>query len=138
MRVLVTGSAGKVGRATVAALMAAGHEVRAPDTVPPVFERPEDDDLEYIQADVSGAGEMFAVVRAMDAVVHAAALTEPTHNPPRVVFQNNLMGVFNTLEAAVRFGISRFANVSSETVPGFFFPEREFLLDYAPWTRITP
>jgi UDP-glucose 4-epimerase len=87
---------------------------------------------EYIQADVADAGEMFAVVRGMEAVVHAAALPEPTHNPPHVVFQNNLMGVFNTLEAAIRFGVTRFVNVSSETVPGFFFPERDFLPDYVP------
>jgi UDP-glucose 4-epimerase len=30
------------------------------------------------------------------------------------------MGVFNALEAAVRFGVGRFVNLSSETVPGFF------------------
>ena len=42
------------------------------------------------------------------------------------------MGVFNTLEAAIRFGVPRFVNVSSETVPGFFFPERPFLPDYVP------
>ncbi|MGH3087362.1 MAG: NAD-dependent epimerase/dehydratase family protein, partial [Rubrobacteraceae bacterium] len=67
-----------------------------------------------------------------EAVVHAAALPEPTKNPPHVVFQNNLMGVFNTLEAAVRWEVPRFVNISSETVPGFFFPERNFLPDYVP------
>ncbi len=132
MRVLVTGSAGKVGRAAVAALQGKGHEVRATDLIPPVFERPEDTDPEYIQADMADPGDAFAVVHGMDAVVHAAALPEPTHNPPHVVFQNNLMGVFNTLEAAIRFGVPRFVNISSETVPGFFFPEREFLPDYVP------
>ena len=132
MRVLVTGARGKVGRAAVAALQAAGHDVRATDLSPPVFERPEEGDPEYIQADVSDAGDMFAVVRGVDAVVHAAALPEPTHNPPHVVFHNNLMGTFNTLEAAIRFGVTRFVNISSETVPGFFFPEREFLPDYVP------
>ncbi|MBA2344993.1 MAG: NAD(P)-dependent oxidoreductase [Rubrobacter sp.] len=132
MKVLVTGSRGKVGRATVAALTQAGHEVRATDLMPPVFERPDDDAPAYVQADVTDAGDMFAVVRGMDAVVHAAALPEPTQNPPHVVFQNNLMGVFNALEAAIRFGVKRFVNISSETVPGFFFPEREFLPDYVP------
>ena len=29
-------------------------------------------------------------------------------------------------------GVGRLVNVSSETVPGFFFPERPFLADYAP------
>lgn len=132
MKVVVTGSAGKVGKATVAALMEAGHEVRGVDVFPPVFERPEPGEPEYMQADLTDAGDAFAVVRGMDAVVHAAALPEPTRNPPHVVFHNNLMGVFNTIEAAVRFGVSRFVNISSETVPGFFFPERDFLPDYVP------
>ena len=65
-------------------------------------------------------------------MIHAAALPEPTRNPAHRVFQNNLMGVFNTLEAAVRWDVPRYVNVSSETVPGFFFPERPFLPDYAP------
>jgi UDP-glucose 4-epimerase len=132
MRVLVTGARGKVGRAAVAALMQAGHDVRATDLFPPVFERPEPGEPEYVQAELTDAGEAFAVVRGAEAVVHAAAIPEPTRNPPHVVFQNNLMATFNTIEAAIRFGVSRFVNISSETVPGFFFPERPFLPDYVP------
>ena len=67
-----------------------------------------------------------------DAVVHIAAIPEPTGNPPHVVFQTNMMATFNVLEAAIRFGVKRFVYISSETVPGFFFPERDFLPDYAP------
>jgi UDP-glucose 4-epimerase len=130
MRVLVTGARGKVGRATVAALIAAGHDVRATDILPPVFERPEQGEPDYFQADLTDAGDAYSVVRGAEAVVHAAAIPEPTHNPPHVVFQNNLMSVFNVLEAAIRFGVPRFVNISSETVPGFFFAERPFLPDY--------
>jgi len=132
MRVLVTGARGKVGRATVAAFQEAGHDVRATDLTPPVFERPEEGEADYVQADLSDAGDAFAVVRGADAVVHTAAIPEPTSNPPHVVFQNNLIATFNTLEAAIRFGVTRFVNTSSETVPGFFFPERPFLPDYVP------
>ena len=132
MRVLVTGARGKVGRATVAALQGAGHEVRATDVFPPTFERPDENEPEYFQAEMTDAGDAFAVVRGVEAVVHAAAIPEPTHNPAHVVFQNNLVATFNVLEAAIRFGITRFVNISSETVPGFFFPEREFLPDYVP------
>jgi nucleoside-diphosphate-sugar epimerase len=32
----------------------------------------------------------------------------------------------------VRLGVPRFVHVSSETVPGFFFPERPWLPDYLP------
>ena len=132
MRVLVTGARGKVGAATTTALLAAGHEVTCTDVMRGVFERPGPEEPAYLQADLTSAGDAFAVVRGMDAVVHAAAIPDPTHNPPATVFQNNLMATFNVVEAAVRFGVSRLVNISSETVPGFFFPERPFLPDYVP------
>ena len=133
MRILITGAHGKVGRAAVADFQAAGHDVTALDRTPPSFDRPEPGAPAYVQADLSDPGDAYAVVtRGFDAIVHAAAIPEPTRNPPHVVFSNNLMGVFNLIEAAVRFGVPRFVNVSSETVPGFFFPERPFLPDYLP------
>src|SRR5919112_302533 len=132
MKVLVTGARGKVGTATVAAFLEAGHDVRATDLTPPVFERPKEGAADYYQADLTDAGDAFAVVRGHDAVVHGAAIPEPTRNPAHAVFRNNLMATFNTVEAAVRWGVPRFVNLSSETVPGFFFPERPWLPDYLP------
>lgn len=131
MRILVTGARGKVGAAAVAALTDAGHEITATDLGLPVFEaRP--DGVPYIRADLTDAGDAFAVVRGHDAVVHAAAIPDPTSSPPHRVFQNNLMAIFNTLEAAVRSGAARFVNLSSETAPGFIFPERPWVPDYLP------
>src|SRR5215210_648259 len=132
MRVLVTGARGKVGRAAVAALQRAGHDLRATDIVPPVFERPEEGEPDCSQTQLTDAGDAFAVVRGAEAIVHAAAIPEPTRNPPHVVFHNNLMATFNVLEASIRFSVPRFVNISSETVQGFFFPERDFLPDYVP------
>lgn len=132
MRVLLTGALGKVGRAASEALLAAGHDVTGVDVARPSFERAEPGDATYVQADLTGAGDAFAVVRGHDVVVHAAAIPEPTRNPAHTVFSNNLMSTFNVLEAAVRWGLPRFVNISSETVPGFFFPERDFEPDYVP------
>jgi nucleoside-diphosphate-sugar epimerase len=138
MKVLVTGAHGKVGRAASKALIAAGHEVVETDLTRPIFERKPEGTTRYVQADLTEAGQAFAVVYGVDAVVHVAAIAEPTGNPPAVVFQTNLMATFNVLEAAVRFGIKRFVNISSETVPGFFFPEKPFLPDYAPVDELHP
>src|SRR5215203_2338870 len=131
MRILVTGARGKVGAAAVAALVDAGHDVTASDLGRPRFEA-DRDAVAYRQADLTEAGDAFSIVRGHDAVVHAAAIPDPTSNAPHTVFRNNLMAVFNTLEAAIRFGVPRFVNISSETVPGFFFPERPVLPDYVP------
>ena len=132
MKITVTGSNGKVGRATVAALQERGHDVTGVDLARPVFEGALPGEPAYTQAELTDAGSCFAVVRGQDAVIHTAAIPEPTHNPPHVVFHNNLMATFNLIEASVRLGVPRFVNISSETVPGFFFPERPFIADYAP------
>jgi len=132
MNVLVTGARGKVGAATVRALIQAGHAVTATDVTRGIFERPAPDEPAYIQADLTEPGDAFSLMKGMEAVVHAAAIPDPTHNLPATVFQNNIMATFNVLEAAIRFGVSRLVNISSETVPGFFFPERPFLPDYVP------
>src|SRR5689334_6664723 len=101
MRVLVTGARGKVGAAAVVALLDAGHDVTALDVGAPVFEAPEPGAPAYFQADLADAGDAFAAVRGHDAVIHSAAIPEPTRNPPHRVFQNNLMATFNVIEAAV-------------------------------------
>src|SRR6188472_3104216 len=88
MRILVTGARGKVGAATVATLLDAGHEVTALDIGAPVFEAPEPGAPAYFQADLADAGDAFAAVRGHDAVIHSAAIPEPTRNPPHVVFRN--------------------------------------------------
>jgi UDP-glucose 4-epimerase len=132
MRVVVTGARGRVGRATVDALVTAGHNVTATDLGRPVFERGADNEAHYVQADLTDAGEAFALIRGAEAVVHCAAIPVPTANPPQVVFQTNIMSTFNCIEAAVRWGVPRFVNVSSESAAGFFFPERPFLPFYVP------
>src|SRR5215213_1344518 len=132
MRILVTGARGKVGAAAVATLHDAGHDVTALDLAPAVHEAAEPGAPTYLQADLTDAGDAFATVRGHDAVIHSAAIPDPVHNPPHRVFQNNLMATFNVIEAAVRTGVPRVVNLSSETVPGFFFPERDFLPDYVP------
>jgi nucleoside-diphosphate-sugar epimerase len=131
MRILVTGAHGKVGAATIAEALDAGHEVTGTDLVAPLYEGG-DSGAHYVQADLSDAGDAFAVVRGHDVVIHCAALPEPTRNPPHTVFRNNVMATFNVAEACVRMGADRIVNVSSETVAGMAFAERRFTAPYAP------
>jgi nucleoside-diphosphate-sugar epimerase len=133
VKVLVTGAHGKVGRALVPALAAAGHDVRATDLTRPTWDRPDPGEPEdYWQADLTDAGAAYAVVRNCDVVVHTAAIPQPTHNAPHVVFGKKLLSTFNVLESAIAFGARRFVNFSSETVPGFIFAHRPFKPAYLP------
>jgi nucleoside-diphosphate-sugar epimerase len=133
VRIVVTGAHGKVGRALVPRLLGAGHEVRASDLTRPVWDRVDPGEPEdYWQADLTDAGAAYALAAGFDVVVHAAAIPQPIHNAPHVVFGTNLMSTFNMLEAAVAGGARRFVNFSSETVPGFIYALRPFEPDYLP------
>ena len=133
VKVLVTGAHGKVGRALVPRLMEAGHEVRTCDLTRPVWDRADPGEAEdYWQVDLTDAGAAYAVAAGMDVVVHTAAIPQPIHNAPHVVFANNMLSTFNVLEAAIAGGARRLVNFSSETVPGFLYALRPFEPEYLP------
>ena len=148
MRTLVTGARGKVGVAAVTALVAAGHDVTASDLAPPRFDRsasgaPPIDTVAYVQADLTAPGDVYALVGGFsagegpkvgryDAVVHAGAIPAPGGHAPATVFTNNLGGLFNVVEACIRWGVPRLVNISSETVTGFHFAERPWYPEYLP------
>jgi UDP-glucose 4-epimerase len=130
MRVLVTGSSGNVGAATLEALAAAGHEAEGTDRFAPSFVgafRPP-----YVQADLTNAGDAYAIVDGFDAIVHTAALHRPGLVTSHAVFQNNVMATFNVVEAALRAGVPFLVNVSSVAVLGFSTGTRRFPPDYLP------
>ncbi len=143
VRTLVTGSRGKVGRAVVRVLREAGHVVTGTDLTPVDWDRQPEGTAPYLVADLTDAGQVYALVGGAtegenakagpyDAVVHCAALPAPGRHAPHVVFGNNLMATFNVVEACVRWGVPRLVNISSETAPGFPFAERAFFPEYLP------
>ena len=139
--VLITGARGKVGKCATAKYQAAGWTVVATDQSGPInFDTPLPGECKYVVADLTDAGSVFALVsfHKPDSVVHIAAIPEPYHHPNHVVFNNNLMATFNVVEACVRCGVTSLVNISSETVPGFFFPEIAFPPPECPVDEATP
>ena len=90
-RVLVTGSAGAIGRPVCSELRAAGHSVRAFDLAP----TPDVDDA--VVGDIVDRDAVTLATRGMDAVVHLAAI--PTDAPIETLVLPNVLGVHHVLGA---------------------------------------
>lgn len=123
MRIAVTGSSGKLGRATVAQLRADGHDVIGLDLVGepgPGFTRV--DLLDYGQTLDALLG-VTARHAGLDALVHLAAIPVNGLVPDVTTFHNNMAASFNVFFAAWRAGIRTIVYASSITAMGFPFDE---------------
>ena len=105
MKVLVTGSAGIVGRPVVEALRARGHEVRGFDRRP----SPGLDDA--VVADLTDEPAVRAAVAGMEAVVHLAA--QPVDAPFADLVGPNVVGLYHVMNAAREAAVRRLVLASS-------------------------
>lgn len=115
----VTGSEGKLGRATVARLRDEGHEVIGFDLAGPGGPG-------FTRLDLGDYGQVldaFLGVTArhsgFDALVHLAAIPVNGLVPDVTTFENNVMASFHVLLAAHRAGIRTIVTASSITATGF-------------------
>ena len=109
-RIAVTGGNGMVGHAIVTDLMA-DREVTALDITqgrPGVRAR---------HADIMSPDDLRSALESHDAIVHLAAMLQPT-DPEDRLFRVNTLGTWNVLEAARELGISKFVLISSECASG--------------------
>lgn len=124
MRIAVTGSNGKLGRVTLAALRAAGHRVTGFDLASSVYG---DDTVRLDCADfgaVMGAlSGVDTAARRFDAVLHLAGIPKPGATTDEEAFRANVLGTYNVFSAAARLGIGRVVWASSETVLGLPFAD---------------
>jgi uronate dehydrogenase len=115
-RILVTGSAGAIGRPVCAELRAAGHAVRAFDLSP----TPDVDDA--VVGDVADREAVTVAVRGTDAVIHLAAI--PTDAPLETLLGPNVLGVHYVLDAARAHGVRRVVLASTIQTVGQLSRER--------------
>lgn len=107
--ILVTGSAGRIGRAAVAELQARGHRVRGFDRVP----TPEAS--ESVVGDLTDAEAVRRAVAGVGTVVHLAAIPDEDDFVTQLL-PNNILGVYHVLESARLAGVRRLILASSGQV----------------------
>ncbi|QAV70128.1 NAD(P)-dependent oxidoreductase [Salinibacterium sp. UTAS2018] len=121
LRIAVTGGNGKLGRATVAGLRAAGHTVIVLDMAGP-------DRTQFTHVELTDYGQVVDALagvndrhEGLDAVAHLGAIPAPGLWSDAATFHNNMNATFNVFQACKRLGIKTIAYASSETVLGLPF-----------------
>jgi nucleoside-diphosphate-sugar epimerase len=122
--VAVTGGSGKLGRAVVPELLAAGWQAINLDQTPP----PEDQGCPFVRIDLRDFGQTVEGLTGIqdrhdgvDAVVHLAAIPAPGLTANAATFANNAPSTYNVFSAAKLAGIRNVVWASSETVLGLPF-----------------
>ena len=110
-RVLVTGASGRVGRHVVDALVE-DCEVTVLDLAPPA------QDVPFIEGDVLDLETVRASMAGQDAVIHLAAIDFGVPAEPEAYFGTNVMGTWNTVQAAREAGIRKMVLASSVSAVG--------------------
>jgi nucleoside-diphosphate-sugar epimerase len=115
MKVLLTGSTGRVGSHAVTFLAAEGHEVITTDEAESSREG-------HVQADLRDLDAMRRAVRGCEAVIHNGAISWDIEGQDSRVLDVNLRGTWTLLLAARDEGIKRFVFVSSINALGLPSP----------------
>jgi len=117
MRVLVTGGAGFIGSHLIDQLIAAGHEAAALDDLSSGSRSNLPDRVPLYHVDVRNAAAVQQAITEFkpDAIAHQAAQMSVSRSvrEPRFDAEVNVLGLINTLDAAVANGVRRFVFASS-------------------------
>lgn len=127
-RVLVTGADGRIGRATVQALLDQGYAVTA---LSQEWQGSTPADRQ-ISADATDAQAVTDALADADAVVHLAAIPHPSLSQPYPGYRLNTSATFNVLSAAGQAGVRRAVIASSINASGIPMNRRDVLPAYYP------
>jgi nucleoside-diphosphate-sugar epimerase len=126
-KIVITGSAGLLGPYVVEHFLEQGYDVLSVDRV-----KPPKPLTRHMTADLTSLGECYGILEDAYAVIHLAAIPTAYIYPNEVTFQNNVMGVYNILEAAAGLGIGKAVIASSECTYGICNSRKGLAPVYVP------
>lgn len=113
--IVITGAAGRIGRAVVPLLRRAGRALRLVDTARPPL--PPGGDITWHDVSIEDADGMAAALAGASVVVHLAGLS--SERPWHEILRVNIDGTHTVLEAAREAGVGRVLLASSIHAVGF-------------------
>jgi UDP-glucose 4-epimerase len=129
MKIALTGGSGSIGQAIIAEALERGHSIVSIDRAPPPG--PQHRNLRFVEADLADYDGLVAAFEGCDALIHMAAIPKPVIAPDHIVHNNNVVGSYNALRAAVEHGIKRICQASSVNAIGLSY-SRAPRFDYFP------
>lgn len=128
MKVLLTGGAGHVGKATTERLIKHGWDVRVIGLESGV----EIPGAEFVTCDIMNYAVLREQMRGCQVVIHLAAVRGPQLAVGPKVFEINVAGTFNVFEAAAAEGIQRVVQASSINALGCAYSLTDIFPKYFP------
>ena len=114
MKVLITGSAGLIGREVTKGLVEQGHEVLATDRVKHDLSPAKN----FVVGDLESGDFVSSLDFACEAVVHLGSIPSPVHDSDEKVFDNNVMGTYHVFASAVEKKVPLVIYASSLSIYG--------------------
>jgi len=128
MKVLITGSAGLIGREVTKALVEQGYEVLATDRVKNDLSPAKN----FAVGDLESGEFVSSLDFACDAVVHLGSIPSPVHDSDEKVFDNNVMGTYRVFASAVEKKVPLVIYASSLSIYGMAWSGPWTSPDYVP------
>jgi len=125
MRILITGGVGFLGVHLSRKLIKQKHKVILFD-IAPLDAKDLIGKVTYIKGDIRNKKSVNAAIAGCDFVVHAAAAL-PIQHSKKIIYETNIDGTRNVLEASLKNKVKRFVYISSTAVYGVpkYLPETE-------------
>jgi nucleoside-diphosphate-sugar epimerase len=127
VKIVVTGGAGRLGRALLPEIRA-HHDVLSFDQAQPRDSK----GIRVCLGDHRDLGQVAVALKGAGLVIHLSADTYPDLYAGEVQFHTNVMGAFNVAEAAAIVGVPRLIFAGSPSLLGFMAPMDTFRLSYLP------
>jgi len=109
-QILITGSAGRIGRAATAELQRRGHKVRGFDCVA----TPDLGDC--VVGDLTDRATVERAMQGVECLIHLAATPDDDDDVLGKIVPNNIIGLYHAMEAARSAGVKRLVLASSGQV----------------------
>ncbi|MEI6947452.1 NAD-dependent epimerase/dehydratase family protein [Paraflavisolibacter sp. H34] len=119
--ILITGGTGFIGAYIIKNLVGKGHAVRAlrrSAKTPFFLPKPVLDKVEWVEGEVLDVVSLCDAMQGVTGVIHAAAVVSFSQSNRQQMYQTNIEGTANVVNAALEAGVERLVHVSSVAALG--------------------